>query len=942
MAIHSTNLVRSSFGQSAQRLLSLINSHAGKLDEVSAQMAGGRRILSASQDPSGAASWLAHQSLLKRNEVFAGNAVAMQQRYDFADSQLGQAGDILSQLKSIALRESNATADAGTRASSALEVGNLRSALLALANSEFSGANLFAGRKLTGPGFEAIGDSIRFLGTPDTNQVQVGNGVTISQNLDARRAFGVGTNVITGGDLNAAATLAVTSPTGSVTRSTPLASLNGGRGVDLAGTVRISVQPDGALGNTREFTFGIAGAETLEDVVVAINNIRDESGGRVFDATMFTAPGSLPQDGSSLASGIRIRALPGGSLSSALAPSARVSVSDDPGRTTARDLGLLTSTFTHSFETEDISAQAPFSGSHSLEFNVNGRVFTLVAVPSAPGGLPELAASIQALLPLGMSAAGITGVSASVTATASGLHFAVTDDTGGGYFGVRGTNPAGERLRLPNMRSVQGPSRTSGSVRFTDALGVVGADLDVALHWGTRLADLFGGQGLTLETDALGNTRLPQGLRISNGNFHAAVNLEPLVNDSNATLGDLKAAVERAGVHVELRLAPRGLELASLLSASALKVQDHNGSLATQLGLVTATPAARTSDLNNGLGIDRAAGTDFTLSHAGGVTVHVDIGEASTPAAIAEAINASPENVNPSGGTYFTAGVFRQRSFESLPVSPDAAIAFDVSMNGREARSVSIAAQPGRTLDQLAVQMQAALNDAAWRAGLDGYFVRVSADMAGGYLGFDVEDASGTARVAFAGGSTGLLGLAGQMDASFEARLRNEHVADRIAIRDNLFVPGSNPPTLSPYGAANTATDLGLAGSFDALTGRFVSADLRHRGQGDEGMFAVLADLQAALHGNSQSAIARQIDRLEAAYTGMLDLRAEAGGASQRAQMAQGRLIAESEHVSMLASNIMDTDLAAAAQQFAQLQTALQAGMAAAGAIGRITLFDYL
>jgi flagellin-like hook-associated protein FlgL len=482
-------------------------------------------------------------------------------------------------------------------------------------------------------------------------------------------------------------------------------------------------------------------------------------------------------------------------------------------------------------------------------------------------------------------------------------------------------------------------------VAFTDTLGVSGRDLNPALHLGARLSDLFGGQGLTLETDALGTQRLPQGLRITNGSFTAAINLEPLVSDPNATLNDLKKAIERAGVHVEMRLTPTGIQLASQLSGTPLKVESHNGTLATQLGLDTTAPTGRVDDLNNGLGVDRIAGTDFTLTLPNGHVVNVDIGEASTTAAIAEAINAAQSNVNPSGTppSYFTASTFRQRTFESMPVAaPDAALSFNVSFNGEPAQAISIGASGGRTLDQLATEMQTQLNAAARRAGLDGYDVRVAPDAGDTFLQFTVEDSAGVARIAFAGGSTGTLGLGGQLDGNFESRLRGEVVTDRLAIRDNTWTTGAPQSLLSGFGGAATADNLGLLNSFDPVTGRFVSADLKHRGQGDTGLFATLADLTSALQGNSQAAIARQIDRVEAAYQKMLDARGETGARAQRAQLAQSRLTAESEQVTIMASNVMDTDIAAAAQQFQQTQVVLQAGLSATAAIGQLSLFDYL
>jgi len=939
---------RTTFGQSTKRLLELINVNQRRLDTLGAQLTTGRRILSPSMDGMGAASWMNHQAVLRRNETYTNNAVALQQRYDFTDAQLGEAADALTQLKNIALRESNANATSATRAASAAEVNALRSALLEIANSSFAGANLFGGRKLAGPAFAAVGHAVQMLGTGDVNRVQIGHGVSLEHGLDARPVFGIGGNVIAGRtDLDPRGTLALGSPAGTPARATPLASLNGGQGVDTRGPIRIEVQPDAALGNKLVYEIDIKGAESLADVVAAVNNFRDKDGELLFEAELFNAPSqAYPQ--THAASALRLKVRAGSPLDAALDPTATIRIADEPGRTTVRDLGLSTATFEHSFETETLDA--PFSGPFNFELQVNGQTLPLSVAVGAPNDHDALASALDVSIATELAAAGIVGVNIGVTAVGDRLRFDVQDATGGGYVAFTPVNDAAADLRLDRATSVFGPRLASGPVLLSPDLAVHGRDLDPALHGSTRLSDLLGGRGLSLEQDPLGAPRLPQGVRVTHGDFSAVVNLEPLVNDPNATIDDLRQAFARAGVHVELGIAPdgRSLALTGLLSGTALMVEDFNGTLGTQLGLAAAGHDTRVDDLLLGLGLDRVPGTDLTLTLRDGRAVNVDLGHGSSAASLADAINAAPDNVNPAGAppTWFNAQVVRQRAFESLPIiDPEAALAFDVSLNGQPPQAVTIPAQAGRTHDDLAAELQDAMNVAARRSGLDGFSARVSAD--GDELRFTLEDADGVARAAFSGTGATALGLGGQLDANFETRLRAEQVADLLVIRDNTFdpaawTPGDNTPVLAPANGSGAAHALGLGGSFDPATGRFVSADLGLNGRGDDSVFGVLADLTRALNADAPDAIARQIDRLQSALDAVLDSRAEAGARAQRTQLAVNRLENESFHVTAMAAQTMDVDLAQAAQEFQQTQLVLQAGLAATSRVGQISLFDYI
>jgi flagellin-like hook-associated protein FlgL len=924
----------------------MINANQQRLDKLGMQLSTGRRILSPSHDAMGAAAWMNHQAILRRNDAFQHNANALQQRHDYADAQLGQAADILMQLKTIALRESNAGADAGTRAAAAAEVNSLRGALFELANSSFAGLNLFGGRKLSGPAYEMLGNAVRMLGTNEVNQVQIGHGVKAAQGLNPAGVFGVGGNVVPGRvDLNPLSTLALGGPPGAAARSTPLAVLNDGRGVDLGGPILIEIRPDPALGNTQVFAVDVRGAETLTDVVAAINSFTQD-GELLFEAALMpTAGGEYPL---TAGSALTVRLRDGTALDDALLPGATIRVADQPGRTTARDLGLTTASVAHSFESGPL--EGPFAGPLDFSLRVNGRELDLSVTPAGPAGHTELAAAMEQAIADELAAEGIAGVSVGVSVVDDRLRFDVQDSTGGGYVALEAQNTAAALLGLEHSRTVSGPTRVAGAVELSDSRAIYGRDLSPALHGATLLSDLLGGQGLRLEEDPLGAPRLPQGVRVTHGEFSAVVNLEPLVNDPSATVADLQQAFKRAGVHVELRISAdgRGLELAGQLSGARLKVDDFNGTLGTQLGITAAGHDTRVDDLLGGLGVERVTGHDMALTLRDGRELRFDLGHGDTAASLAAAINAAPDNLNPGGDppAWVRAEVLRQREFRSLPVpDPADALTLTVSLNGTEPRAITLPADPGRDADALAAELEAELNQTARLAGLEGFRSRISAE--DGELAFTVEDTAGVARVAFGGSGAGVLGLGGQLDANFETRLRGETVSDRLVISDNTFEPaawteGDAVPQLGALNGSGAVDQLGLGGGFDPATGRFVSADLALGGRGDDGVFGVLTDLVTALQSGSAEAVGRQIDRVQASLDTMLDARAEAGALAGRAQQAVNRIDHENFHVKAMSAQTMDVDLAQAAHDFQKLQLVLHAGLSASASIGQMSLFQYI
>jgi flagellar hook-associated protein 3 FlgL len=183
-------------------------SRAGRDAARAAEVAvSGKRFASASDDPAAAAAALASRSdlqAIRSSQAKAHSAVRM---LDAQDAALGAVTDVLSRVRELAVQMSSATANAGDRASAAVEVASLRDALLAIANERVGDRRLFGGRATGADPFDA---SFAYAGDSSAVAVELAPGsdaqVTLAGDALFRGASGGPDLVAVLDDLEAALT----------------------------------------------------------------------------------------------------------------------------------------------------------------------------------------------------------------------------------------------------------------------------------------------------------------------------------------------------------------------------------------------------------------------------------------------------------------------------------------------------------------------------------------------------------------------------------------------------------------------------------------------------------------------------------------------------------------------------------------------------------------
>lgn len=179
------------------QLLLNLNRNARTMNETQLQLATGRKINKASDDPVGITYSLRYRAELSSNEQYTKNVDSALSWLDYNDTVLGQAGDVVQKI-----RELTVQAATGTNPQSALdsineELMQLKEQLVDIGNSTLNGKYIFNGEQYnTKPydfhkGADGTFDVSKPI-TTDTGEIQyiVGEGVRMPISTTGNDVFG--------------------------------------------------------------------------------------------------------------------------------------------------------------------------------------------------------------------------------------------------------------------------------------------------------------------------------------------------------------------------------------------------------------------------------------------------------------------------------------------------------------------------------------------------------------------------------------------------------------------------------------------------------------------------------------------------------------------------------------------------------------------------------
>jgi flagellar hook-associated protein 3 FlgL len=178
------------------------------LGHLQEQAASGRKILRASDDPTGMMMSLRLLGQLNRFEQYKKNIDFGLRWLNFNEAVLNDLEENITKAMEVAVSQASDTANADTRRASAVFIRGLKQTILQLSNSSFEGRYLFSGLS----GKEAYDEAGNFLGDRGIFQIGIGEGILVRINLVGPEVFGEGednlikvldemANVLEGNDL---------------------------------------------------------------------------------------------------------------------------------------------------------------------------------------------------------------------------------------------------------------------------------------------------------------------------------------------------------------------------------------------------------------------------------------------------------------------------------------------------------------------------------------------------------------------------------------------------------------------------------------------------------------------------------------------------------------------------------------------------------------------
>ena len=168
-----------------------------RIVQVHEQIATQQRIAKPSDDPSMFGQVILEKSALADNDQWIRNIQFGTARVSVADQTLGEAQNLISRVRELAVQARSDTTSAQGRVTIAQEVRQLHRQLIQLANTEVSGQPVFAGTKTGAPPFVlGAGDAVTYQGNSESQSIAVGPSQTTQIVLPGDQVFtGATTNI---------------------------------------------------------------------------------------------------------------------------------------------------------------------------------------------------------------------------------------------------------------------------------------------------------------------------------------------------------------------------------------------------------------------------------------------------------------------------------------------------------------------------------------------------------------------------------------------------------------------------------------------------------------------------------------------------------------------------------------------------------------------------
>ncbi len=161
-----------------------------ELARTQTQIATGKRVVTAADDPGGAVQAQNIERALAANRQYESSAAVLSSRLSLEEQALADAGNLIRRVQELTLQANNGVVDAGARRAIAVEIRSRADELLAIGNrQDASGEYVFGGTTSSARPFARAGAVVAYAGNDATRQVQISSSQRIADGHSGSDVF---------------------------------------------------------------------------------------------------------------------------------------------------------------------------------------------------------------------------------------------------------------------------------------------------------------------------------------------------------------------------------------------------------------------------------------------------------------------------------------------------------------------------------------------------------------------------------------------------------------------------------------------------------------------------------------------------------------------------------------------------------------------------------
>jgi flagellar hook-associated protein 3 FlgL len=173
-------------------MVNLMDQAQESVDNAAQELSTGRKVSLPSDDPAAEAAMIQENSASASVDQYKASSSSLEDVLNTANTTLDKVVTLLQKAVSLGVEGAGGTMNQSDLTSIADEVSDIKSQVLALANTSYAGKYLFSGTYTSGAPYvvdSSDSTQIDYAGNSGQNKVQIGTGLSVASNLPGSSIF---------------------------------------------------------------------------------------------------------------------------------------------------------------------------------------------------------------------------------------------------------------------------------------------------------------------------------------------------------------------------------------------------------------------------------------------------------------------------------------------------------------------------------------------------------------------------------------------------------------------------------------------------------------------------------------------------------------------------------------------------------------------------------